>query len=70
MSPRRATPPPVYERLFRDPSWHEAIFASLADSALQVYGQIDAAEAKTWLRRIVVPANAHERHGKLLTALR
>jgi hypothetical protein len=46
------------------------IFESLADSALRVCGQIDAEKARVWLRRIVVPAAEHERHGRLLAALR
>jgi hypothetical protein len=51
---------PVYERLVIDPAWHEAILESLLYSAYDYFGQLDVADARVMLDRLVLAPSLHD----------
>jgi hypothetical protein len=45
----------LFGRLCVDQAWHLSIYGALLGSAFDAYGQLEAASARAWLTRIVVP---------------
>ena len=50
----------LYDRLIDDPDWHPWIFESLLRSAGDVYGLLDAREARRYVARLSMPSRAKE----------
>jgi hypothetical protein len=62
---------PLYEQLAADPHLHPLLFRGLSASEFDLYGKIDAAEAATFLRRLLLAPETpglRELEGKLAEA--